>query len=119
MDARVLLISLCIVTLTCNAIAQAAVKPLATGSPGNTYRSPLQQNFDRSMATPLRDDSDFERRCREIIHNYIESFRPPEQDRSNAVVPKLGGYSGEPETTLQGYFRRQEAEQAYRASRCD
>ncbi|MFP3551308.1 hypothetical protein SB861_11400 [Paraburkholderia sp. SIMBA_049] len=118
MDARVLLIPLCIVTLTCNAIAQAAEKPLAADSSSNTYRSPLQQNFDRSMATPRKDDSDFERRCREIIHNYIESFRPPEQDRANAVAPKFGGYSGEPETTLQGYYRRQDAENAYRESRC-
>ncbi|MFM0018301.1 hypothetical protein [Paraburkholderia azotifigens] len=41
-----------------------------------------------------------------------------EQDRANAVVPTFGGYSGEPETTLQGYYRRQEAENAYRGSKC-
>jgi hypothetical protein len=33
-------------------------------------------------------------------------------------VPTFGGYSGEPETTLQGYYRRQEAENAYRRSKC-
>jgi len=31
---------------------------------------------------------------------------------------EVGGYSGEPEITLQGYYRRQEAYNAYRESKC-
>ena len=116
MDARDLLIPLCIVTLTYNPVAQAIER---ADAPVINYRSPLEQNFDLSKAAPPKDTSDFDRRCRELMHEYVESFRPPEQDRKNGVVPNFFGNTGEPETTLQGYFRRQEAEKAYRAARCD
>ena len=116
MDARVLLIPLCIVTLTYDIIARAAER---ADAPVTTYRSPLQKNFYSSSAASPKDTSDIDRRCRELMHIYVESFRPPQQDRTNAVVPRFLGNNGEPETTLQGYFKRQEAEKAYRAARCD
>ncbi|WP_109476507.1 hypothetical protein [Paraburkholderia sp. C35] len=114
-----MLTPLCVVTLTYHVIAQAVERPVATDAPAMTYRSPLQQNFDNYKAAPPKDTSDLDRRCRELMHEYVESFRPPEQDRKNAVAPRLLGNNGEPETTLQNYFQRQQAEKAYRAARCD
>lgn len=76
---------LCTVTLASGALADTTPAAVPSDAAANSYRSPLQRNFDAAKTAPAKDPEAVDRRCKEIAAAYVDGALSGPGDQTSAL----------------------------------